>query len=421
MLPLFAVSAFLRGFLFGSTAIALENLALRHQLAVLQRSSRRPRLSRWDRILWVWLSRCWAGWRASLLIVQPATVLAWHRQGFQRWKSRTNPVGRPKLDAEIRNLIRRMARENPTWGRRRIHAELALLGYRVAELTVAKSMHRTSSRPSPTWRTFLATHARDIVAIDFFLVPTLTFRLLFVFVVLRHHRRELIPINITDHPTAAWTAQQIVEAFPADAAPAYLLRDRDRIYGAEFARRIERMGIREVLNAPRAPWQNPFVERVIGSIRKECLDHFLVLNERHLRPIAAGLLGLLRCRASPSSAGPEKPAPTLPRASVPEACRGDSAPRRTPSSVSGRRLTRPRNPRLPDSGAVPGRHRGLEIRKFAPPVPLGLALWPSEPGRPPLPQLGRAAEVSDRHTRPARAARRSATASAFPGRAGQSS
>jgi putative transposase len=285
MIPLFAVWAFLRAFLVGSTAIALENLALRHQLAVLQRSSRRPRLSSWDRILWVWLSRCWAGWRSTLLIVQPATVLAWHRQGFQlywRWKSRTNVIGRPKLDAEIRSLIRRMARENPTWGRRRIQAELALLGYRVAELTVAKYMHRTSSRPSPTWRTFLATHARDIAAIDFFLVPTLTFRLLFVFVVLRHHRRELIHINITDHPTAAWTARQIVEAFPADAAPAYLLRDRDRIYGAEFARRIERMGIREVLIAPRAPWQNPFVERVIGSIRRECLDHFLVLNERHL-------------------------------------------------------------------------------------------------------------------------------------------
>ena len=169
-----------------------------------------------------------------------------------------------------------MARENPTWGRRHIQAELALLGYRVAEPAVAKYMDRPWSRPSPTWRTFLATHARDIVAIDFFLVPTLTFRLLSVFVVLRHHRRELIHVNITDHPTAAWTARQIVEAFPADAALAYLLRDRDRIYRAEFARRLERMGIREVLIAPRAPWQNPFVERVIGSIRRECLDHFLV-------------------------------------------------------------------------------------------------------------------------------------------------
>jgi transposase InsO family protein len=286
MIPLFALWTFLRALLFGSTAIALENLALRHQLAVLQRSARRPRLSRWDRIFWVWLSRYWAGWRSSLLIVTPATVLAWHRRGFQlywRWKSRTSPVGRPRLDAEIRHLIRRMARDNPTWGRRRIQAELALLGYHIAELTIAKYMHRTSPRPSPTWRTFLATHAQDIVAIDFFLVPTLTFRLLFVFVVLRHHRRELLHINVTDHPTAAWTARQIVEAFPDDAAPTFLLRDRDRIYGAELARRVERMGIREVLIAPHAPWQNPFAERVIGSIRRECLNHFLVLNEQHLR------------------------------------------------------------------------------------------------------------------------------------------
>ena len=193
-----------------------------------------------------------------------------------------NPVGRPRLDAEIRDLIRHMARDNLTWGRRRIQAELALLGYHVAELTVAKYMRRTSPRPSATWRTFLATHAQDIVAIDFFLVPTLTFRLLFVFVVLRHHRRELVHINVTDHPTAAWTARQIVEAFPDEAAPTYLLRDRDQDLWRRVPRRVQRMGIREVLIAPRAPWHNPFAERVIGSIRRECLNHFLVLNERHL-------------------------------------------------------------------------------------------------------------------------------------------
>ena len=132
----------LRAVVFGSAAIALENLALRHQLRVLQRAVTRPRLSRWDRVFWVWLSRLWASWRASLLIVQPATVLAWHRQGFRlywRWKSRPNPVGRPRLEVPMRELIRRMARENPTWGRRRIQAELALLGYHVTELTIAKS------------------------------------------------------------------------------------------------------------------------------------------------------------------------------------------------------------------------------------------------------------------------------------------
>src|SRR5215831_16036747 len=285
---------FLRALVAGSAAIALENLALRHQLLVLRRSVRRPRLARRDRILWVWLSSIWAGWRSSLVIVQPATVLAWHRRGFQlywRWKSRPNPVGRPQLDAEIRSLIHQMARDNPTWGRRRIQAELALLGHEVAELTIAKYLHRTSPRPSPTWRAFLSAHARELVAIDFFVVPTLTFRLLFAFVVLRHHRRELVHFNVTDHPTAAWTARQLVEAFPDDTAPTYLLRDRDGVYGDDFARRVKGMGIREVLTAPRAPWQNPFVERVIGSIRRECLDHFLILSEAHLRRLLRAYLG----------------------------------------------------------------------------------------------------------------------------------
>ena len=280
------VWTFLRAVFFGSAAIALENMALRHQLLILQRSVGRPRLARWDRVFWVWLSRLWASWRSSLVIVQPATVLAWHRQGFRlywRWKSEPNPVGRPKLDAELRTLIRRMARENSTWGRRRIQAELALLGYEVAELTVAKYMHRTSPRPSPTWRVFLdcpcSRHRRRrlLPRANLDLPSPVRLR------VLRHERRELLHLNVTDHPTAVWTARQLVEAFPDDSAPRFLLRDRDAIYGEEFARRVESMDIREVLTAPRAPWQNPFVERVIGSIRRECLDHFLILSEAHLR------------------------------------------------------------------------------------------------------------------------------------------
>jgi putative transposase len=288
------LGTFLRAWLLGSTTIALENLALRHQLLVLQRSAVRPHLSRWDRILWVWLSRLWTDWRASLVIVQPATVLAWHRRGFQlywRWKSRASSVGRPRLDPELRQLIRRMARENPTWGRRRMRAELALLGYCVAELTVARYMHRPSPRPAPTWRAFLTTHARDSVAVDFFLVPTLTFRLLFVFVVLRHDRRELLHLNVTEHSTAVWTARQIVEVFPNETAPRYLLRDRDAVYGECFTRCLANMGIREVIIAPTAPWQNPFVERVIGSIRRECLDHCLILNEAHLRRLLHDYIG----------------------------------------------------------------------------------------------------------------------------------
>jgi putative transposase len=286
MILVLGVWTFLRALLGHSTAVTLENVALRHQLMVLQRSTPRPRLRRQDRILWVCLSGLWANWRPSLVIVQPATVVGWHRQGFRlywRWKSRLRSPGRPPIDLEIRTLIRRMARENPTWGRRRIQAELRFLGYEVAALTVAKYMRRASRHPSPTWRAFLTAHRHDIAAVDFFVVPTLTFRLLFGFVILRHHRRELIHIGVTDQPTAAWAAQQIVHAFPDETRPTYLLRDRDAIYGAHFQRRVEHMGIRQVAIAPRAPWQNPFAERVIGSIRRECLDLVVVLSERHLR------------------------------------------------------------------------------------------------------------------------------------------
>jgi putative transposase len=280
------VWAFVRAFLVNSAAVSLENVALRHQLAVLQRSVGRPRLHRRDRLFWVALSQVWAGWRASLLIVQPATVLAWHRQGFQlywRWKSRRRSVGRPPLDLELRTLIHHMARENPTWGRRRIQAELRFLGYEVAELTVAKYMHRPSPRPSSTWRTFLGAHIGEIVAIDFFVVPTLTFHLLFGFLILRHERRELVHVNVTDHPTAAWAAHQLVESFPEETAPKYLLRDRDAIYGDAFVQRVNGLGMSEV-------WQNPFAERVIGSIRRECLDHVIVINEWHLRRLLRGYL-----------------------------------------------------------------------------------------------------------------------------------
>jgi transposase InsO family protein len=183
-----------------------------------------------------------------------------------------------------------MARDNPTWGRRRIQAELRFLGYEVAELTVAKYMRRPSPRPSSTWRTFLEAHIGEIVGIDFFVVPTLTFRLLFGFLILRHNRRELVHVNVTDHPTAAWTAHQLVEAFPEETASKYLLRDRDAIYGDVFVRRVKDLGMTELLIAPRAPWQNPFAERVIGSIRRECLDHVIVFNEAHLRRLLRSYL-----------------------------------------------------------------------------------------------------------------------------------
>jgi transposase InsO family protein len=276
---------FFRGVLRNRTELAAENLALRQQLAILQHKSKTPRLRKRDRIFWAILSRIWTGWRSALLIVQPDTVVRWHREGFRlfwRWKSRTGKVGRPKIKAEIRNLIRRMSRENPLWGTPRIQSELALLGHVVAESTIDEYRVHPRKPPSQTWRASLDNHLKDLVGVDFFTVPTATFRILFAFVVLRHDRRYIVHFNVTAHPTAEWAAQQIVEAFPFDDAPRFLIRDRDGIYGERFRERVANMGIEEVVIAPRSPWQNPYCERVIGSIRRECLDHVIIINERHL-------------------------------------------------------------------------------------------------------------------------------------------
>ncbi len=249
---------------------------------------KRPRFRNRDRIFWAWLSRFWSNWRSVLVIVQPETVVRWHQQGFKlywRWKSRSRKPGRPKIDAEIRKLIRRMSLENPTWGTPRIRSELRLLGCEASKGTVDKYRVRHRKPPSQTWSTFLDNHVRDIVAVDFFTIPTATFRILFCFIVLRHHRRMVVHFNVTAHPTAEWTAQQVVEAFPEGRAPRFLIRDRDSIYGAFLRERVKHMGIAEVVIAYRSPWQSPYVERLIGSIRRECLDHCIVLNERQLRRI----------------------------------------------------------------------------------------------------------------------------------------
>jgi len=178
-----------------------------------------------------------------------------------------------------------MCRANPLWGAPRIHGELLKLGLGVSEATVSKYMIRVRRPPSQTWRTFLENHAKELVAIDFFTVPTATFRVLFVLVILSHDRRRILHFNATEHPTAAWTARQLFEAFGLDDAPSFLLRDRDAIYGDLFRRQVASLNINEVVTAPRSPWQNPYVERVIGSIRRECLDHTIILGERHLRRI----------------------------------------------------------------------------------------------------------------------------------------
>ncbi len=237
-----AIYLLVRAFLLSRLSLAAENLALRQQVAVYKHTVTRPRLRPRDRLFWVLLSRLWANWRSALAIVQPDTVIKWHRQGFKlywRWKSRAGKPGRPRIQRELRDLIHRMSRENPLWGAPRILSELLLLGYDLAQGTVAKYMIRIRKPPSQTWRTFLANHAADIVACDFFTVPTVTFRILYVFIMLRHDRRQVVHFNVTDHPYPEWAAQQIVDAFPYEESPRFLLRDRDGTYDElHFQKRV---------------------------------------------------------------------------------------------------------------------------------------------------------------------------------------
>ena len=193
--------------------------------------------------------------------------------------------GRPQIDTELRVLIRRISIDNPLWGAPRIHGELLKLGFEVAQSSVAKYMVKRREPPSQGWRTFLRNHASEIAAMDFFVVPTIGFDLLYAFVIVRIDRRDLVWINVTKNPTAEWVARQITEAFPWDGAPGYMIRDRDRIYGGIVTRRLRAMGIRDKPTAPGSPWQNGFAERLIGSIRRECLDHIVVFGEAHLRRI----------------------------------------------------------------------------------------------------------------------------------------
>ena len=264
----------------------LENLALRQQLALFRQRTPHPPISSVDRAFWSCLSQAWPRWRRVLLIVKPETVVGWHRQGFRlfwSWKSRV-PLGRPQKDADLRRLIRDMARANPRWGAPRIHGELLKLGFSVAQSTVARYMPVRSRRPpSQTWCTFLSNHLGAAAGIDFFTIPSATFRVLYGFVVLDHGRRRIRHINVTEHPTAEWTRRQLLDAFPFDTSLRFLHRDRDSIFSALVRQTISALGLEEVLSPPRAPWQNPFAERVIGSIRREILDHVIVLDEAHAR------------------------------------------------------------------------------------------------------------------------------------------
>jgi transposase InsO family protein len=287
----------LRGWLIGllrsRAARDAEIMFLRQQLLVLKRSAPpRLRLRIADRVIFVWLYRRFPSLVGAAVIFKPEALLRWHRSGFRlywRWKSRRR-AGRPAVPAEIRGLIRAISRDNPLWGAPRIHGELLKLGIDIAQSTVAKSMSRRRGPPSPGWRAFLLHHAAQIAAVDLFVIPTVGFKRLYGLVILRLDRRQLVWTNVTANPTAEWIARQITDAFPWDETPRYVIRDRDTAFGAAVTRRLRAMGIRDRPITPRSPWQNGHVERLIGSIRRECLDHLVVLGEGHLRYLLASYL-----------------------------------------------------------------------------------------------------------------------------------
>src|ERR1700681_1070108 len=271
-----------------NSRLEVENAVLRHQLIVLQRKVRgRAHLTNNDRWFFVQMYRWFPPILKVVTIIEPETLVRWHRAGFRRywrWKSRSRG-GRPQIDVELRALIRQMSMENLLWGAPRIHGELLKLGFEVAQSSVAKYVVKRRGPPSQGWRTFLLNHAPDIAAMDLFVVPTIGLKLVYGFVIVRLHRRDLVWINATTNPTAEWVARQITEAFPWDGAPRYMSRDRDRIYGTVVRRRLRAMGIRDKPIAPASPWQNGFAERLIGSIRRECSDHIIIRGEMHLRRV----------------------------------------------------------------------------------------------------------------------------------------
>ena len=265
-----------------------EILILRHQLNIQRRHlPKRLPFSAMDRLIFAGLYRLVPSILNALTIVKPETVVRWHRAGFRsywRWKSRRRG-GRPTVSLEIRRLIGEMSTANPLWGAPRIHGELLKLGINIGQTSVAKYISRQRGPPSQGWKTFLRNHADGIAAMDLFVVPTISFRLLFGLLIVGHSRRQILWFGVTAHPTAEWIANQITEACGWEQAPRYLIRDRDGAYGEVFIRRLRSIGIRDRPISSRSPWQNAYAERLIGSIRRECLDHVVVFGERHLRHV----------------------------------------------------------------------------------------------------------------------------------------
>lgn len=280
--------AFILNLFKSRTQIQLENLFLRKQLEIFSRSNKRVSIKKRDRVFFCLTKGLLNNWRSNLVIVKPETVIKWHRKGFKLfWKMKSKQNGgRGKVDIEVRKLIIQLAEENRLWGIPRIHGELLKLGYNISQSTVYRYLQNLRrNQPSQNWKTFLRNHSKEILSMDFFTVPTINFKLLQVLVIIEHHRRRIVHFNVTSHPTSLWTAQQIRNALYDDTSYKYVIRDRDCKFGKYFGKKISDVGIKEIVSAYRSPWQNGYVERVIGSIRRECLDHFIVFNDGHLKGI----------------------------------------------------------------------------------------------------------------------------------------
>jgi transposase InsO family protein len=267
--------------------LALENLALRQQVAVLKRENPRPKIRWFDRAFWVRLRSIWSNWINALIIVKPETVVGWHRQGYKLyWNAismRGKRRGRPRKEKEIRDLIRKMAMEND-WRASKIHAELLMLGFDVSERTVSRYLPKRESNPDniARWKAFWKNHKNEIAAMDFFTVPNITFRQLYGFFIIRHKRRRIVYFATTYNPTEMWVAQQLRNAFPYDTAPKYLIFDRDSIFSPYVVRVIKSLGIKPVRTSYHSPWQNGIAERWVGNCRRELLDHVIVFGDMHL-------------------------------------------------------------------------------------------------------------------------------------------
>jgi transposase InsO family protein len=289
----FVMFAYVRALFVSRHKLALETVALRQQLAVFKRKQSRPELRRLDRLFWITLRALWPGWTESLILVKPETVVSWHRTGFRlfwRWRSRFRHSGRPKISAEIRQLIRRMKTDNPSWGAPRIHGELLQLGFTISEPTVSRYLRRLKCHhdegKAKRWTAFLNNHREVVAAFDFFTVPTLTFRVLYCLFVIEHGRRRILHFNTTAHPTSEWILQQLREAFPLPCPQRYVVLDRDAKFGSDVIDFLKASGIKPIRTSIRSPWQNGVAERWIGSFRREMTDHVIPLNERHLKRLA---------------------------------------------------------------------------------------------------------------------------------------